>query len=156
MEIQYLDRLVDELYDTRDILDETRRLTNVDRIIKELQKIQGSVAHLPPARQAVIATRTGYSYMLRGKDLQVWIPHLAQNKGPGEWVDFGEWFFQVDNYRTESAREALQAVETHGIKGIGSSPGYFGPHLRYGIHAKLLTQEDVDAVQKKYEDSRRR
>lgn len=150
-----VDVLVDELYDTRDILDETRRLTAVDRVIETLRKT-GEVEDLPPARKAVIAQRAGYSSVSGPNGLQVWIPHIARNKCPGEWLDFYDWFSQVDKCRTESAREALQAVKTHGLDSIGLTPPNFGPHLRYGLHAGLFTQEDVDAARERYEASHRK
>jgi len=148
-----VDVLVDELYDARDIVDETHQLATVDRVIETLKRIPGDVMNLPPARQAVIATRVGYTYILGPNGLQIWIPHTAQNRGPGEWLDFDKWFFQIDTYRTESGREALQAVKTHGLNGIGSSPGYFGPHLKHGLHARLFTQGEVDDAQGSYEIS---
>ena len=151
-----VDVLVDELYDARDIIDETNRLATVDRVIETLKRIPRVVINLPPARQSVIATMVGYTSILGSNGLQIWIPHTAQNRGPGEWVDFDEWFSQINKYRTESGREALQAVKIHGLEGIGSSPIYFGPHLKYGLNARLFTQEDVDAAQERYVASHRK
>ena len=151
-----VDILVDELYDTRNILDETQQLTAVDRIIEILGNISGEVMDLPPARQAVIVRRAGYDNCLGKSSLEVWIPHVASSGGPGQWVTFPDWFHNIQIYREASAREALGAVGTHGLDGIGSSPGYFGPHLQYGLKKGMFGQEAVDSAQELYVASQRK
>jgi len=111
-----VDVLVDELYGARDILDETHQLEIVDRAIEALKGIPRDVMDLLPARQAIIATMVGYGYMLGHNGLQIFIPHTAQNGGPGEWLDFDKWFFGPEAGRMlRSMNPAIDVYEKDGM-----------------------------------------
>lgn len=145
------EKLISELYELG--------LDDVDAIngcVKQLRAMKPSyIMELSPASQAVIVKRCGYDAILGDAGLEVWIPHVAENGRPGKWKSFAEWFPELQEQRNASAMEALQAVEILGLHGIGSSPGYFGPHLRYGLERGLFTQPQIGAAQRRHQRSSR-
>jgi hypothetical protein len=56
-------------------------------------------------------------------------------------------------FRESQAKYAIEKVELMGEEWIKESLGD-APHLQYGLEHKLFKQADVDAAQKRYEDSR--
>jgi hypothetical protein len=66
---------------------------------------------------------------------------------------------EVDNaqtkFRQNSARSALQTVESMGVDWVRGS-GAHAQHLTYGLEHGLFSQDQVDAAQAKYTASRRK
>ena len=52
----------------------------------------------------------------------------------------------------QEARRVLNVVELIGVDFIRGSQVH-NPHLQYGLEHELYSQADVDAAQKKYEES---